>query len=238
MGGAFDPEFGSSSCLVDTGAGTCLLIDCGCTTYSDLCRTGTVDKVTHVVITHLHDDHCGSLGSLLNHRFHKSHSPVTLLFPVALERPLRTLLELQRTNRPVDEVVHMLMLTGSLSDSSRKVGSSAVEFVDTASLHQLNMPSFSYIILLEDQVLAYSGDLGDADFLFAALQDRGIHRALVCHDTTFNANSRAGHAYYQDLQMHQGEWEIRGYHNRPDQKPSDCTLKLVYEDEKMRPLLY
>src|SRR6476620_12731134 len=97
IGGAFIPEFGSSSAVVETGAGTLTLIDAGCSTYADLRRTGLIETITDIVVTHLHDDHVGSLGSIINHRYHVSKRPVKLHYPSWLREPLITLLTLQRT---------------------------------------------------------------------------------------------------------------------------------------------
>ncbi len=238
VGGAFDPEYGSSAAVIDTGDRTLTLLDCGCTTYGDLRRNGVVDEITHVLITHLHDDHCGSLGSLINHHFHSANKKLTLVCPPALEAPLRTLLQLQRTNRPLDEVLYLHHLEGEKDHPSRTLGASRIDFIETTGLHQANMLSFAYVARGAEGVLAFSGDLGDADYLVAQLEQRGYAGARIFHDVTFSEKAKGSHVYYEALQPHLSRWVIYGYHNRPDQKPSDCLIPLAYENADMHPLLY
>ena len=66
-GGAFDWECGNSSALVSF-KGETILIDCGCVVYQQLCRLNLIDKIDAILITHFHDDHVGSLSSILAHR--------------------------------------------------------------------------------------------------------------------------------------------------------------------------
>lgn len=224
IGGAFVPHLGSSAAVVETGKGTFTLIDAGCSTYADLCRTQRIDLITHVLVTHLHDDHVGSLGSIINHRFHVSHSPVVLLYPEWLEGPILTLLQLQRTNHPVQNYLHLVCLTSRTGS----IGATRIEAVNTSSMHQLNMPSAAYIFRSEGQTIAYSGDLGDANVLFAALGEEPKSSTQVFHDASFEEKSRGSHVVYTDLypQLDAG-WDIYAYHNDPRSKPAGCRLKLV-----------
>jgi ribonuclease BN (tRNA processing enzyme) len=57
-----------------------LLIDCGCDVTANLERLGILDKLAGgylwVAITHTHDDHCGSLGSLIFKCYDHNVTPV------------------------------------------------------------------------------------------------------------------------------------------------------------------
>ena len=225
VGGAFLPECGSSAAVVDTGAGTCTLIDAGCSTYGDLCRRGLIEQITHILITHLHDDHVGSLGSIINHRYHLSKAPVQLLFPAWLREPLLTLLRLQRTNHPVENYVELRELNGA-----NEIGETRVQCVDTSNLHQLNMPSSGYVFRDRNSTLAYSGDVADADVLFNAIATEDKGTTVVYHDVSFDEKSHGSHVHYKELDKHlDAGWNIRGYHNNPATKPSDCRITLVAE---------
>jgi ribonuclease BN (tRNA processing enzyme) len=232
IGGAFLPELGSSSAIVHTGAGTYTLIDAGCSTYADLRRTGWIDRITHIVITHLHDDHVGSLGSIINHRYYVSKSPVTLLFPAWLRTPIVTLLELQKTNSPLENYVRLEQLNGH----PNQVGTTRIEPIDTSSCHQKNMPSSGYLFHGEDGIIAYSGDLGEPGTIFHALKDSSKERTTVFHDVAFDEKSRGSHVIYTDLEPYAAAgWSIRGYHNDPRTKPAKCQLNLVAEDPEIAP---
>jgi len=75
-GGGNTPEYGNTSFLIwnenDTEA---LLMDCGYTVYPYLKNLEAVSgreiisKIKTVAISHLHDDHVGSFGALLTHRW-------------------------------------------------------------------------------------------------------------------------------------------------------------------------
>ena len=75
-GGGNTPEYGNTSFLVwnenDTEA---ILMDCGYTVYPYLKKLEVISgreiisKIKTVAISHLHDDHVGSLGALLAHRW-------------------------------------------------------------------------------------------------------------------------------------------------------------------------
>jgi ribonuclease BN (tRNA processing enzyme) len=230
-GGAFSPHLGNSAAVVDTGAGTHTLIDAGCTTYSDLCRTGWINRITHVVITHLHDDHAGSLGSIINHRYHVSGSPVTLLYPTWLQEPLFTLLRLQRTSYPVENFANMQQM----EPAGSTVGDSTIQPIDTSSLHQDNMPSAAYILRSLGGTIAYSGDLGDSEVLFNALSSDDKTRTLVFHDASFEDRGRSSHVNYRELYKHlDAGWKIYIYHNDPAQKPADCRLPLVAQSPEFK----
>lgn len=236
IGGAFIPELGSSSAVVETGAGTLTLIDAGCSTYADLRRTGLIETVTDIVITHLHDDHVGSLGSIINHRYHVSGAPVRLHYPPWLREPLITLLTLQRTNHALENYVRLMDIGAPDVPNTHTIGRTRIEPVDTTDLHQKNMPSSAYIFHAADRVIGYSGDLADPDIMFRSLADYPKATTLVCHDVSFDEQSRASHVFYRELhKCVDAGWNIRGYHNDPRKKPADCRIPLVAEDPELAP---
>lgn len=226
VGGAFDPEWGSSSALIDAGRGQGILIDCGATTYGDLRRTGLIDQVTHILITHCHDDHVGSLGSTIFHASYVSQRKLHLMCPPGLTHSLRTLLGLQ-TTASLDQVVHFHEMGDDPNDPERLAGDTRISWVDTKGLHQPDMQTYAYILRQPSGTFAYSGDLGDPNVLFNALAGEEQSRVLVCHDVSFRELPNHAHAYYKDIEKHLPRWNALGYHNNPDQMPSDCTIPLV-----------
>ncbi len=75
VGGAFSYELGNASVLAwDDCYQSAVLFDCGYSVFPDLRRKETkekrdiISKIDSVFISHLHDDHYGSLGTLLEYR--------------------------------------------------------------------------------------------------------------------------------------------------------------------------
>jgi ribonuclease BN (tRNA processing enzyme) len=63
-GGAFDVELGNSAAIVSMAEAN-YLVDCGHSVFPRLVQLGLVSKIDGILITHLHDDHVGSLSSLV-----------------------------------------------------------------------------------------------------------------------------------------------------------------------------
>jgi ribonuclease BN (tRNA processing enzyme) len=65
-GSCFNSKEGNNSAYIKKGE-SFLLIDCGCLTANKIIESNLLDgvKKVHILITHFHDDHVGSLGSLL-----------------------------------------------------------------------------------------------------------------------------------------------------------------------------
>lgn len=218
-GGAFDHQLGNSALLLEIGNET-WLIDCGHSVYPALRRLGLADQITGIFITHTHDDHVGSLGSLLAHQRYVAgkHEPMPIYVPTAAFRQhlagyLRYVLG------AVDKYV-------SWRDIDQQPG---VEALDTSGYHAEGVPSFAYAFSAGDQRLAYSGDLAEPAVLFSWLQQMGWQGATVLHDVTFVAGN-THHAYYKSVEPYQEKFTVYGYHCDPAQKPSDCTLPLAAEE--------
>ena len=67
-GGAFDIKEKNSSVLLKTARGN-ILIDCGFTVYQELVKRKLLNKLDYIFITHLHEDHIGSLSTLIHHKY-------------------------------------------------------------------------------------------------------------------------------------------------------------------------
>ena len=74
-GGAFDLNEKNSSAIIKTAKGT-ILIDCGSTVYSELRKKNSVEDIDYVFITHCHEDHIGSLSTLVYHKYFSQKSKV------------------------------------------------------------------------------------------------------------------------------------------------------------------
>lgn len=63
-GSGLNPELGNTSFTVSTHGSRLLLVDCGFTVPESLFELGIMDRVTDVLITHMHADHIGGLETL------------------------------------------------------------------------------------------------------------------------------------------------------------------------------
>ena len=96
-GSAFNPGMGNTAAYFPAGR-RLVLLDCGETVFSlvrDLPAYGACDEVV-VLLTHLHADHVGSLGSLISYSYYLARKPVVVAYPADALAPLLDLLGVDR----------------------------------------------------------------------------------------------------------------------------------------------
>lgn len=216
-GGAFDPQYGNSAALLQF-QGKTLLIDAGFTIYGRLVALQLWQQPDYILLTHLHNDHCGSLANILLHRYYfGDESPTTILYPSeAFRQQVETFLEIQlKDPGKYVQFVPVSQLPG-------------LQVLDTWGRHSAGFQSYSFIFEENQERLVYSGDLRQADFLFAHLQTLPLMPTTVFHDVTFQPGNE-GHAHYTLLQPYQAAYQIFGYHCDPTASPPDNTIPLVYQ---------
>lgn len=217
-GGAFDYEYGNSAAWIEMH-GVNILLDCGYAIYPKLRDTGLIDQIDYILITHCHDDHIGSLSSVLLHQLFFNDTPRTVKvlvpnesFGVHLDRYLRFAIP------RVEKYVHFAPLSEV----------KGIKAIDTFGLHVRGMPSFAYLFEDEQDIILYSGDLGEAGIVFQHarpyLSDKRSMR--IFHDVTFEASDGV-HTHYKALEPFLAEFEIYGYHVDPRQNPADNPIPLV-----------
>ncbi|MBC5775623.1 ribonuclease Z [Pontibacter sp. KCTC 32443] len=213
-GGAFDVDYLNSAALLKF-RGINLLIDCGFTVFPTLVHKSLIAKVDHILLTHLHNDHCGSLPTLLLYKsiIEKSPRPVILYPSEQFKHELFAILEPQvKDPEKYAEFVPLEQFAG-------------ITAVDTFGQHSENFQTYAYIFENETRI-AYSGDLGKPEALFERLDKMPAMRTCVFHDITFNAEN-TGHTFYKKLLPYIANYEIFGYHCDPTQNPSDNPIRLV-----------
>jgi ribonuclease BN (tRNA processing enzyme) len=214
-GGAFDTAYGNSACIVRHGDMR-FLIDCGHAVFPRLVQLGIVDRIDAVLITHLHDDHVGSLSTLI------------LYYNIVLRKG--------RLRIYVPNAVLQDLLTGLLTYSLGQVGEwvdfrpmaeiPGLGFIDTFGRHMAGMQTFAYYFYNQDKSIVYSGDNGDADFLVQQVQALQLPNPCIYHEVFFLFRFPS-HAYYHDLMRLAAIYPIYGYHCNPTTAPADNTLPLV-----------
>lgn len=214
-GGAFDVDFLNSAALLKFREIN-LLLDCGYTVFPTLVKKSLINKVDHILLTHLHNDHCGSLASLLLYKsiIEKAPRPVIIYPSEQFKHEIYTLLQLQV--KDVDKYADFVPLEHF----------DGIICIDTFSQHTENMQTFAYVF--EDEYrIAYSGDLGNPKVLFDKLEKMPSMPTCVYHDITFNPDNTS-HTYYKKLLPYMNGYELFGYHCDPTKNPSDNPIRLVF----------
>ena len=214
-GGAFDVDYLNSAAKLHF-RGKHILIDCGFTVFTTLVHKNLIARVDHIMLTHLHNDHCGSLATLLLYKsiIEKRPRPVILYPSEQFRQQLYTILEIQlKDPDKYAEFVPVEQFTG-------------ITAIDTFGQHSEDFQTYAYVF--EDEYrIAYSGDLGKPEALFERLDKMPPLRTQVFHDITFNAEN-TGHTFYKKLLPYLTNYEVFGYHCDPTQNPLDNPVRLVF----------
>lgn len=220
-GGAFDYEYGNSSAIIRLN-GFNYLVDCGHSVYEKLRETGLIEQIDFVLITHMHADHIGSLSTLLLYHDHfVEDKQLQILYPDVDFR---------------DKLMGYLRY--SLQTPEKYVAFSSIEkqmgvgYVDTSDLHVKGMRSFAYYFEDEEGLIAYSGDLGDADHLIENLDHLPAKNRVLFHEVCFDPKLEP-HTFHEDLYPYLSRYKIYGYHCRPEDAPDDSRIPLVYNEKSL-----
>ncbi|MEZ4849321.1 MAG: MBL fold metallo-hydrolase [Bacteroidia bacterium] len=209
-GGAFDFQLGNSAALLDF-RGHRILIDCGNSTYKQLREARLADTIDHILITHLHDDHVGSLSTFLLHSkyFLKASRKANILVPS------KSFLDYLCEFLPL--VFPTIKMLSQFTDLSEFEGITAV---DTYGLHIPEMPSFGYILKMEKTFMLIQS-LRDPHIIFQTTEAQNYvnKKVKVFHDLNFDPNDSV-HCYYKRLFMTFGKiLKIYAYHLDPRDNP-------------------
>ena len=155
-GGAFDLEEKNSSVLIKTGAGS-ILIDCGSTVYSELLKRDVIDDIKYIFITHGHEDHIGSLSTLIYHKFFVSKEVVNIECENGMTENLNKYL-LDVCGHTVDSY----KLNENNGDIFKDLNMRIIK-VDTTNHHYKDFPTAGFIFNFrkggEDVYIVFSGDI-------------------------------------------------------------------------------
>ncbi len=215
-GGAFDYELGNSAALVKF-QGSNILIDCGNSVYRRLRETNLTNHIDYILITHFHDDHVGSLSSIILHHKYFLQPP----------RKARILVPNTAFRQLIFDYVRF-----SITDPLKYLEFYPTDTIpglialDTFGKHVEGMQSWAYCFETDDEILLYSGDLGDPNMMFDFLATREPKKTRVFHELSFYKTDGV-HSYYQDVNPRVDSLEVYGYHVDPRQEPSDNRVPLV-----------
>lgn len=217
-GGAFETQLTNSSAIV-THNGQRLLVDCGHSVFPKLINLDLAKTIGGVLVTHLHDDHVGSLSSLI------------LFYQIVLakgEGRLKVYSGSESARQNLEKFLsHSLGKVEMRADLRLVDELEGVQAIDTFGRHVPGMQTFGYVFSTANEALAYSGDNGDAAFFMAELAKLSLPEHLrVFHELCFYPGVKA-HAYYTDFDQWLGKLPIFGYHCNHKQAPADNQVPLV-----------
>ncbi|MCX7606501.1 MAG: MBL fold metallo-hydrolase [Bacteroidia bacterium] len=217
-GGAHDLQWGNSSALLEW-EGRTFLLDCGFTVYPRLVEKQLIERVDAVCITHLHDDHIGSLSVFLYHRHFLSQLP-----------PLPLIVGTPELYAKLHTILHFMM--GEVERFARLVFpqeyAAFVQAIPTSRLHASHMPSCAYLFSSPAMHLLYSGDIAEPVPVLNDPAWLASHQPLwVFHDVAFRRTP--SHCYYEALYPWLESTQLWGYHCDPAEAPRDNRIPLVHE---------
>lgn len=194
-GSAFNPAMGNTSAYFEK-SGNLYLLDCGESVYESLMRCMDLSRYNriYVLVTHLHADHVGSLGSLL------SYNSCVLGKRTWIIHPSRTIVDLLR----------LLGIRDDFYEYCEKMPEAAyglrVEAIPVS--HVENMDCFGYLLEDGENRIYYSGDAAMVPERVLDLLRQGKLDRLY-QDTSIHSHQPPSHCYYGDLEQ-AVERELRG----------------------------
>jgi glyoxylase-like metal-dependent hydrolase (beta-lactamase superfamily II) len=214
-GGAFDAKYGNSSAIIEMEENT-ILIDCGSMVFSDLQRLGLLDTIDYVLITHFHDDHIGSLSTLLFYYFvFLKEKTLTVLYPT------------EEFKEMLIKYLSFSMLNPEKFCRFESIDAlSGITAIDTFGQHVPGLVSYAFYFREGNNEILYSGDIANASFLRQYLFDRKLQPTRIFHELSFYPS--LVHTLYTELYPYLDLAPTYGYHCDPTQNPADNKIPLVY----------
>jgi ribonuclease BN (tRNA processing enzyme) len=184
-GGAFNTKEGNTAAYYKEN-GKLLLVDCGESVFSKIQELDLLNGIeeVHVLITHQHSDHIGSLSTLAFYCYYLLNNPLTV-WPATLEHEaiIKRILRDAGVVLTSDNIQDVQVRFNHLSNDIAKYFNElkGVSFYETSHVDTMK----SYGILLDSSTrgkIYYSGDTNDIDLVRTMVLDHSIEQVFV--DTT------------------------------------------------------
>lgn len=122
------------------------LIDCGGTTFKKIIESNILKDIDEidVIITHTHPDHIGSLGDLIAYSYFILNLKSKIYFPNV---------------KLIKEYLYSIGIVEELYIISGKIENESYRFI--RSNHVDNIPAYSLVLKIEEDLIYYSGDSND-----------------------------------------------------------------------------
>lgn len=190
FGAAFNPIMENSNAYFLAGK-RFFLLDCGETAFGKIWNLPAYTESEEVValITHLHADHVGSLGSLISYSHYVMKKPVTVVHPLETVVQLLDLLGIDRACYRFRKLAQ-----GEAADFGGGVSAKPLQ-VD----HVANMTCFGYILSDGVESVYFSGDATSMPAeVLEGLADGKVDRAY--QDTSNTPSDHPTHATLEYLE--------------------------------------
>lgn len=157
---------------------TLLLIDCGETVFKRILGKDLIEgiKEIHILITHMHSDHIGSLGGFIGFCYWK-YKIVTKVYFNEKEK-IRMFLELLGLKEKESFIIN--------NAENKRVESLGLKFSASLTKHVNTVNAYSYKLEFDiGNDIFYSGDTYETNFNVIPYLEKGN---LIYHDTCLNDN--------------------------------------------------
>lgn len=194
-----------------------LLIDCGETVFKKIISMDILDKIKeiHILITHMHSDHVGSIGSFVGYCSWKHNIISKIYF------------------NEHESISKYLDLLGSKEGKAfrvydaedKRIESLGLEFSCIMTKHTKSLNSYSYILKFDEgNNIFYSGDSRETNIdVIPFLKDGNI----IYHDTCLNWGKGCPHTSLKEL----SERIPKEYRNKVYCMHIDCKELVVKAEE-------
>jgi len=186
LGSAFNPAMDNTAAYFVLGSDLYLL-DCGESVFGKIWNSKALKDCSRitVVLSHLHCDHVGSLGSLV------SYCATFLKKPIRIIHPLETLISYL-------DLLGIKPSKYTWQPNLDAAGGEGISFKPIETEHVDTMRSFGYLISDSEKTIYYSGD---AKYVPTDIID-AFHKGEVneiYQDTSFNGNDNGNHCSFEWL---------------------------------------
>lgn len=169
--------------------GTLLLIDCGETVFKKILEKNLMDRVkeVHILITHMHSDHIGSLGGFVGFCYWKYKITTKVYF--SEKEKIKMFLELLGLKENESFVV--------LDSNNNRIESLNLEVNSRLTKHVKTLNTYSYILSFDtENSIFYSGDTYETNIDIETFLKNDN---LVYHDTCLDDSEGNVHTSLRKL---------------------------------------